>query len=64
MIITCYWRKPIPTDAYDWTAHFDGDEPDDNGNMLVGHGSTEMSAKYDLIELWEHTTDRVFGGTR
>jgi hypothetical protein len=43
-IITDYWRKPIPTDKFDWSAVEDGYEPP----MPVGHGATEAEAIADL----------------
>jgi hypothetical protein len=52
-ICTDYWRKPGPTDKFDWMAWFDDDEPDDNGNMMAGYGSTEAEAIADLKELAE-----------
>lgn len=35
----------------DWQAHFDGDEPNDDGQMLVSRGATEQEAIEDLLEL-------------
>lgn len=43
-IITNYWRKPIPTDLFDWTAWYDGEE--ELGHY--GHGKTEAEAIADL----------------
>ncbi len=42
-------RKPIPTDRFDWMASFEDDEPDDNGYMAVGFGTTEEDAIDDLM---------------
>ncbi len=41
-IVTSYWRKPIPTDKYDWEAWYDGDE------VVGGFGRTEAEAIQDL----------------
>lgn len=49
-IITNFWSKPIPPRQFDWEAYFDGDEPDDNGNMKCGYGLTEDAAVADLLE--------------
>jgi hypothetical protein len=49
-VITNYWAKPIPTRQFDWEAWRDGDEPNDNGQMLCGYGRTEAEAINDLIE--------------
>lgn len=43
-IRTDYWRKPIPTDRYDWSAVTDDYEP----GCPVGWGSTEADAIADL----------------
>jgi hypothetical protein len=47
-IITNYWAKPIPDRQFDWSAWCDGDEPNDNGQMMVGYGRTEAEAIADL----------------
>lgn len=47
-IVTNYWAKPIPDRRFDWTAHYDGDEPNDNGQMRIGYGRTEAEAIADL----------------
>lgn len=49
-IITTFVYPPIPVREMDWQAHFDGDEPDDDGHMEVGRGRTEKLAVLDLIE--------------
>lgn len=49
-IITTFVYPPIPIRSLDWSAHFDGDEPDDDGHMLVGRGATEGEAIQDLKE--------------
>jgi hypothetical protein len=47
---TAFWRKPGPTDAFDWSAWYDTDEPDDYGRMNVGYGATDAEAVLDLID--------------
>lgn len=49
-IITTFVYPPIPVRNMDWQAHFDGDEPNDDGHMLTGEGATEAEAIADLIE--------------
>lgn len=49
-IATSHSRKPIPTDRLDWMASFDDDEPDDQGQMLIGFGATKEDAIDDLID--------------
>ncbi len=49
-IVTAWVQPPIPDRRYDWQAHFDDDEPNDAGHMLVGHGRTEQDAIADLIQ--------------
>lgn len=49
-IITTFVYPPIPVRDCDWQAHFDGDEPDDDGRMLVGIGATEQDAINDLLD--------------
>lgn len=48
-IVTSFWAKPIPPRQFDWEAYFDGDEPDDDGHMKVGYGSTEQEAVLALL---------------
>lgn len=50
-IITTFVHPPIPVRSQDWQAIYDGDEPNDNGQMLVGHGATEADAIANLLEL-------------
>lgn len=52
-IITTHVHPPIPLRSMDWQAHFDGDEPNDNGQMPVGRGEAEYVAIIDLIENYE-----------
>ena len=47
-IITTYWAKPIPDRQFDWSAHYDGDEPNNAGQMMCGCGRTEAEAIADL----------------
>lgn len=49
-IVTDFWMKPIPIRQFDWAAYFDGDEPDDDGRMPHGSGTTEAEAIADLVE--------------
>ena len=49
-IVTEFWAKPIPIRQFDWLAYFDGDEPNDDGQMRQGNGRTEQEAINDLIE--------------
>lgn len=50
-IITYYWAKPIPIRIFDWLAYFDGDEPNDDGQMLHGYGKTEREAVIALFDM-------------
>lgn len=52
-IITSHDYPPIPLRNMDWSAHFDGDEPGDNGSMMMGHGATRREAIDDLLEIYE-----------
>lgn len=52
-IITDHWRKPIPTDKFDWQAMRDGYEPGDP----VGVGSTEQAAIDDLTAQEDEAAD-------
>lgn len=49
IITTCIY-PPIPIRAMDWAAHYDGDEPNDDGQMTIGYGATEQDAIADLVE--------------
>lgn len=54
-IITSHDRPPIPTRAFDWSAHFDDyDAEVVDGEWTsahpVGHGATEQEAIDDLME--------------
>ncbi|MCC6776674.1 MAG: hypothetical protein IT537_08570 [Hyphomicrobiales bacterium] len=49
-IVVSYWRKPIPTDRFDFIATYYDDEPNDNGSMAHGSGRTEAEAVLDLID--------------
>lgn len=49
-IATSYWAKPIPPRQFDWSAWYDGDEPNDAGGMRIGYGRTQDDAVRDLID--------------
>ena len=49
-IVTTHVYPPIPDRHFDWQAHYDDDEPNDDGHMAAGHGPTEAAAVLDLIE--------------
>jgi hypothetical protein len=40
---------PIPVRDFDYSAVYDDDEPNDNGNMDVGYGRTAEEAHEDLL---------------
>lgn len=48
-------HPPIPIRRFDWFAHFDNDEPNDQGNMLHGYGATQAEALADLLDNYEDT---------
>lgn len=50
-IITSLLSPPIPTRAFDWSAHFDGEE-----ESIVGMGSSESMAILDLLN---HEIERL-----
>jgi len=56
-IVTTHVFPPIPIRTMDWQAHFDDDEPDDNGHMRVGRGATEAEAIADLLENADEDAD-------
>lgn len=41
---------PIPIRTCDYSAYYDDDEPDDDGHMAAGSGSTAEEAIADLLE--------------
>lgn len=47
-IVTSFDYPPIPIRTMDWSAHRDNDEPNDDGQMTMGHGATESGAIIDL----------------
>jgi len=57
-IIVDFIYPPIPIRTFDWQATWDGDEPDDNGHMLVGYGLTPLDAIWDLLE-WTELHEEV-----
>lgn len=64
-ISTNFWRKPGPTDAFDWSAWYEDDEPNDDGLMDIGHGRTEQDAINDLLVNFPrcHAASDARGGT-
>ena len=46
VIVTEHWRKPIPTDRFDWCAGLD----DNEGEGPHGFGATEREALTELLE--------------
>ena len=52
-IRTAYWRKPIPTDRFDWEAWLDGQEE----RYGSGFGSTREAAIVELLEMVEADDD-------
>lgn len=57
-IVTTFWRKPIPTNAYDWVATLDDyDGAPDAGPQAVGYGPTEEVAVQRLLESIEELED-------
>ena len=49
IIVDEIW-PPIPTRQFDFRASYDGDEPDDDGNMDAGWGKTQAEAIKDLTD--------------
>lgn len=41
----------LPTNRFDFSAHLDGDEPDDDGRMMVGWGKTQREAVEELFDM-------------
>ena len=58
-IITSYWVKPIPDHQFDWSARYDGDEPNDDGQMMVGYGQTKEEAIIDLARLFAERAEEA-----
>ena len=52
-IETEYWRKPVPTDKFDWQA-IDADTYE--GGAPQGFGATEQAAITDLLEQLEESS--------
>lgn len=52
-IVVDFIYPPIPDRRFDWQAVWDGDEPNDNGQMLHGHGPTPLDAIVDLLDSTE-----------
>lgn len=56
-IITDFWRKPVPSAAFDWSA-IDSDTYDgapDGPVHPIGYGRTEAEAIADLLEQIEES---------
>ncbi len=49
-IVTTFIHPPIPIRSCDWQASYDGDEPNDEGQMRHGSGATEQAAIDELID--------------
>jgi hypothetical protein len=49
-IVTDFWRKPIPTAAYDWSAVTEDYDGAEDSHCPIGHGATEEAAIADLLE--------------
>ncbi|NBW16637.1 MAG: hypothetical protein EBR82_52540 [Caulobacteraceae bacterium] len=47
----------LPTNRFDYSAHIDGDEPDDDGRMLVGWGKTQREAVEELFNALDEAFD-------
>lgn len=45
----------LPSNQFDYSAHFDGDEPDDDGNMKMGWGKTEREAVEELFNILDES---------
>ena len=48
-ILTKYSPPPVPTNQFDWSAWYDGDEE----LGIVGYGKTESEAITDLLDRLE-----------
>ena len=49
-ILVHHIYPPIPIRSFDYQATYEGDEPDDDGHMAVGHGATADDAIAELTE--------------
>ena len=49
-IITTHIYPPIPIRQFYWQAHYDDEEPNDNGQMAYGSGRTKAEAIADLLD--------------
>lgn len=54
-IETEYWRKPVPTDKFDWQAIESGTYDGEPG-CPIGFGATEQEAIADLMEQLEESS--------
>lgn len=60
VIVNGIW-PPVPSRQFDYAAHFDDDEPNDDGQMMMGYGTTEIEAIDALLLSWEETHCRHCG---
>jgi hypothetical protein len=49
-IVVLFVYPPIPDRRFDYSATWDGDEPDDDGHMASGDGPTAAAAVLDLLD--------------
>lgn len=47
----------LPSTRFDFSAHIDGDEPDDDGRMIVGWGRTKREAVEELFDALDERED-------
>lgn len=45
-----YWRKPIPTDGFDWVCTYDDYDGAPDSHHPMGFGRTKEDAIADLLE--------------
>ena len=57
-IIVDFVYPPIPDRRFDYFAYFDGDEPNDEGQMMHGYGLTPLDAIRDLLD-WEDLKEEL-----
>lgn len=53
-VIYTHVYPPIPVRNFDWSAHFENDEPNDAGSMLIGYGKTAPEALADLLDNFDN----------
>lgn len=49
-IIIDFVYPPIPVRTFDYFAYFDGDEPNDDGQMVHDYGRTPLDAIVSLLD--------------